>query len=75
MCVAQWIELNVEALSKEGIPKLVGCLKHQFQHSAHFVFYFYFSQYSSESLCMWLNGLSSMLGPSITRRFQSWLDN
>jgi hypothetical protein len=74
MCVAQWIELSVGALNKEGIPKLAGCLKHQFQHLAHFVLYYSFSQHSSESLCVWLNGLSSMLGPSVTRGFQSWLD-
>jgi hypothetical protein len=30
--MAQWIELSVGAPGNEGVPKLAGCLKHQFQH-------------------------------------------
>jgi hypothetical protein len=41
MHVAQWIELSVGALDNKGIPKLVGCLKHQLQHWAHFAFFFH----------------------------------
>jgi hypothetical protein len=37
--MAQWIELSVGALSDEGVVKLAGCLKHQLQHWAHFVFF------------------------------------
>jgi hypothetical protein len=43
MRVAQWIELSVGALGNEGIPKLVGCLKHQLQHWAHFAILISFS--------------------------------
>jgi hypothetical protein len=32
MRVAEWLELSVGALGNEGIPKLAGCLKYQFQH-------------------------------------------
>jgi hypothetical protein len=74
MRVAQWIELSVGALSNKGVPKLARCLKHQLQHWAHFVFFSFLHQHSGEFLCAWLNGLSSMLGPSITRGYQSWLD-
>jgi hypothetical protein len=40
MRTAQWIELSVGALNNKGVPKLDGCLKHQFQHWAHFAFFF-----------------------------------
>jgi hypothetical protein len=32
------------------------------------------SQHSGKFLCVWLNGLSLVLGPSVTREFRSWLD-
>jgi hypothetical protein len=40
MHVAQWIQLSVGALDKEGFLKLARCLKHQLQHWAHFAFFF-----------------------------------
>jgi hypothetical protein len=63
MHVAQWIELSIRALGHDGVPKLAGCLKQQFQHWAHFASFFSFSQHSGEFLCVWLNGLSSVMGP------------
>jgi hypothetical protein len=74
MHVAQWIELNVGALGNEEVPKLAGYLKHQLQHWAYFAFYFPVSQHSGESLCVWLNGFSSVLGPAVMKGYQSWLD-
>jgi hypothetical protein len=38
--MAQCIELSVGTLGDEGVPKLAGCLKYQFQHLAHFVIFF-----------------------------------
>jgi hypothetical protein len=63
MRVALWIELSVGALNNEGVPKLAGCLKHRLQNWAYFAFIFSFSQHSSEFLCVWPNGLNSMLKP------------
>jgi hypothetical protein len=37
--VTQWIELSIGALGNEGVPKLAGCLKHQFQYCGHFSFF------------------------------------
>jgi hypothetical protein len=73
MRVAHWIELSIGALGNEGVPKLAGCLKHQLQYSAHFAFVSAFSQHSGECLCVWLIGFNSILGPSVTRGFKSWL--
>jgi hypothetical protein len=50
MRVALWIELSVGALNNEGVPKLAGCLKYQFQYWAHFAFFSSFSQHSGEFL-------------------------
>jgi hypothetical protein len=77
MRAAQWIELSIEALGNEGVPKLVGCFKYQLQYWVHFAFLFFifsFYQHSGEFLYVWLNEMISVLEPSVMRGFQSWLD-
>ena len=74
MHVVQWIELSIGAHGNEGIQKLARCLKHQLYQWAYFSFFSAFSHYFGEFLYMWLNGLSSLLGPLVTRGFQSCLD-
>jgi hypothetical protein len=67
MRVAHWIQLNIGALGNEGVQKLARCLKHQLQHWAHFAFVSAFSQHSSECLCVWLIGFSSVLGRDVIK--------
>jgi hypothetical protein len=74
MRVAHWIQLSVGALGNKGVPKLAGCLKHQLQHWAHFAIFLLFSKHFGEFQCVWLNALSSVMEPSVTRGFKSWLD-
>jgi hypothetical protein len=74
MRVAQWIELSNGALDNERVLELARCSKHQHKHWAHFVLFSSFFQHSGEFLCVCLYGLSSMLGPLVTRWSQSWLD-
>jgi hypothetical protein len=74
MRVAQWIELSNGALGNERVLELAGCLKHQLQHWAHFVLFSSFFQHSGEFLYVCLSGLSSMLGPLVTRWSQSLMD-
>jgi hypothetical protein len=74
MRAVQWVELSIEALGNEGVPKLAGCFKYQLQHWVHFAFNISVSQHFGEFLCVRLNGLSSVLKPLVTRGYQSWLD-